>query len=95
MQAEVLWAECIVFLGFSYHSQNVSILKPAHPMDHKPVFGTAFGMSDADVSVVATQIADFFGQPTSYKMSGMTKLENKLTCAKLFDNYARSLSGGD
>jgi hypothetical protein len=95
MQAEVLRAECIVFLGFAYHGQNLSILKPDAPMDHKPVFGTAFGMSDADVDVVETTIASFFGQPMSYKTSRQMRLENKLKCAGLFDYYARSLSGGD
>lgn len=93
---EVQQAECIVFLGFAYHSQNLLMLKPAEPIRHKLVFGTAYGMSAADVEVVSHNIASFFN-PTmnTAQRTSHLKIENRLTCADLFDNYARSLSGGD
>src|SRR2546428_13551479 len=52
--------ECIVLLGFAYHTQNVRLLKPAKPIERKDVFGTAYQMSDSDADVVSHQIADFF-----------------------------------
>jgi hypothetical protein len=93
---EVHRAECIVFLGFAYHSQNLLMLKPGAPLPQKFVFGTAYGMSNADVEVVSHNIAGFF-TPTlnTTQRANRIKIENKLTCAQLFDNYARSLSGGD
>jgi hypothetical protein len=56
---EVQSAQCIVFLGFAYHSQNLLMLKPALPMRHKLIFGTAHGMSNADVEVVSHRLAAF------------------------------------
>jgi hypothetical protein len=91
---EVSRAECIVFLGYGYHSQNMQLLRPADPMPElKPVFGTAHGLSDADVEVVSHQINNWFSK--SAIRSGSLRLENKLTCAGLFDDYAKSLTGGD
>jgi hypothetical protein len=96
LEAEIHRADCIVFLGFAYHNQNMLMLKPPIPMPHKFVFGTAFKMSDADVQVVTHQLSAFF-TPTMAPATRANKirLENKLTSADLFDNYARSLSGGD
>jgi hypothetical protein len=93
---EVERAQCIVFFGFAYHSQNLLMLKPASPMRHKLMFGTAHGMSDADVEVVSHNLAGFFHPiMDGTQRENHIKIENKLKCAALFDNYARSLSGGD
>jgi hypothetical protein len=93
--AELSRAECIIFLGFAYHSQNMALLRPAERMKTRPVFGTAFGMSDADVEVVSHDLASFFAPPMDARTRRrMIRLENKLKCADLFDNYARSLTGG-
>jgi hypothetical protein len=53
-------------------------------------------MSDADKDVVAHQISGFFTPNMTAQMrSDIIRLENKLTSAELFDNYAKSLTGGD
>jgi hypothetical protein len=93
--AEFHKAECIVFLGFAYHSQNMRLLAPATPLPPKHIFGTAYDMSDADTDVVSHQIANFFQDGMSILWRERTHFENKLTAAGLFDNYAKSLSGGD
>jgi hypothetical protein len=94
--AEIHRAKCIVFLGFAYHSQNMNLLRPAKPAMARPVFGTALGMSDSDVEVVLNDLSIFFSMGVPSKVRArIIRLENKLTCANLFDNYARSLSGGD
>ena len=52
IQDEVRKAECIVFLGFSFHAQNMSLIKPAETLERRPVFCTAFGFSDNDSNVI-------------------------------------------
>jgi hypothetical protein len=94
--AEVERAQCIVFLGFAYHSQNINLLRPARRIAPRQIFGTAFGMSEADVEVVSHDLASFFDPVMdTHTRARMVRLENKLKCAELFDNYAKSLTGGD
>jgi hypothetical protein len=70
------------------------MLKPREPIEIKPVFGTAFKMSDSDVGIVTHQLVDFLAASASVQTrTRMIKLENKLTCSGLFDYYAKSLSG--
>jgi hypothetical protein len=96
LQEEVQRADCIVFLGFAYHSQNMRLLRPPTAMRQKSVFGTAYGMSDADTDVISHQIAEFFTpNMTSKTRSLVIRLERNLTGAGLFDNYTKSLTGGD
>jgi hypothetical protein len=95
IEAEFHRAECIVFLGFAYHTQNMRLLKPAKPIKRKDVFGTAYQMSDSDTDVVSHQIADFFEGGMAAGAQRWLRFENKLTAADLFDNYAKSLTGGD
>lgn len=98
--SEVARARCMIFLGFAYHPQNVRLLQPKSEVSRRPVFGTAYKMSDSDVGVVTRQIRDFMQPPPSISNAippttrdDIVKLENKLTCTDLFDYYARSLSG--
>ncbi|MCW5681302.1 MAG: hypothetical protein KF794_07745 [Xanthobacteraceae bacterium] len=53
-------AEQIVFLGFAFHEQNLNLLKSKEKLDAKKVYGTAFGMSDSDVSLIQEQLKGFF-----------------------------------
>jgi hypothetical protein len=60
----------------------------------KPIYGTAFKMSDSDVSIVSRQLVDFLENGIKIQdRQNMVKIENKLTCSNLFDYYAKSLSG--
>jgi hypothetical protein len=96
INAEIQRAECIIFLGFAYHSQNMRLLRPAELTPAKPVFGTGYGMSDSDIEVTSNNIARFFRQNlNSQQRAHLIRLENKLKCASLFDYYAKSLTGGD
>jgi hypothetical protein len=96
IDSEMQMAECIVFLGFAYHSQNMGLIAPSKPMPHKPVFGTAYGLSESDTDVVSNQIAQFFTPNMSRQMrSEIIRLEKKLKSADLFDYYGKSLTGGD
>jgi hypothetical protein len=83
-------AQCIVLLGCSYLEQAMTILKPEQRMKWKPVFGTALGLSDHSVNVVAEEIFSMFDRVTTDSTSVIEL--NKLTCGQLFDHYARSLN---
>ena len=93
---QILRAECIVFLGFAYHAQNIRLLQPAEGMAAKRTYGTAYGMSNADRDLTAHQLAGFFSSdiPAVGRLA-LIQLDNSLTAAGLFDYYAKSLSGGD
>lgn len=80
-------AECVVFLGFAYHSQNMQMLRTTN-RGTMTVYGTAFEMSEPDRGEVNKLVAQTLA-PTSLF------IENTLKCAGLFDNYAKSLTGGD
>jgi hypothetical protein len=87
-------ADHIVFLGFAYHDQNMKLLKPEQAIPaSKKLFGTAYGMSGSDVQVVSHELDSWFAghNRTAYRNS-MVQIENKLTCAGLFDEYAKSLT---
>lgn len=62
MQDAIREADCIVFLGFAYHSQNMKLLFGKHAVPKKtvPIFGTAVGMSEADTSEVTSLLKDLF-----------------------------------
>lgn len=62
MQEAIRNAECIVFLGFAFHKQNMRLLFQHHatPKETKPVFATALGMSDADKQVVNDNLEGLF-----------------------------------
>ena len=64
LREEVSQSNCIVFLGFAYHSQNMRILSPKKPGTAKPIYGTAYKMSDSDVNVVAHQLVNFLANNT-------------------------------
>lgn len=85
--SEVERAECMIFLGFAYHNQNLQILRPANRPPGKLIYGTTLAMSNSDMTVVHQQLTPLFAPAALYL--------DKLTCAGLFDNYAKSLTGGD
>jgi hypothetical protein len=94
MHDEMHNAARIVFLGFSYLEQNMTLLRPANPMDAKTVLGTALGLSDNDRDVVTSEILAMFGASQSHGMRAEKRIliDNEIKCAQLFDSYARTLN---
>ena len=98
-----------MFLGFAYHKQNMALLRPTKLYKAKQVYGTAFGMSDSDVSEVVEELGSFFPGnvketveapggalrvvPVVIENRPRIDIENGLTCTQLFDYYAKSLAG--
>jgi hypothetical protein len=93
INAQIEAAEQIVFLGFAYHEQSMMLLNPPEELSTRPIFGTAYGMSDSDVSVTGHQLDAWFGgrDVRAYRRS-LIRIENKLKSAALFDHYAKSLT---
>jgi hypothetical protein len=70
------------------------LLKPPSLISARPIYGTAFKMSDSDVSIVESQLVGFLDNGVRMQeRRAMIKIENKLQCFELFDHYAKSLSG--
>jgi hypothetical protein len=95
---EVIRADQIVFLGFAYHEQNMLLLRPPEELGHAiPIYGTAVGMSNSDVAIAIGELSSWF-LPEAVEGSDLIEsihIENKLTCAALFDNYAKSFTSGN
>lgn len=87
-------AECIVFLGFAYGEQNMDLLKPTKTIERKPVFGTAYGLSKSDREAVSRRILRMMKQPPAQTIytDNLVELGIDVKCARLFDEYARSLN---
>ncbi|WP_108522541.1 hypothetical protein [Bradyrhizobium algeriense] len=98
-------AQCVVFLGFAYHRQNMAFLKPRPSQETKQIYGTALNMSDSDVGVVVDELSAFFPDIEARELQKFghvhstnaahdnIRIENKLDCSALFDYYAKSLAG--
>ena len=92
---EMQCAECIVFLGFGYHEQNLALLNPGEQLKPIPVFGTAYGFSTHNREVVHQKIERMFQQPPPRVISySPVVIDQHATCASLFDDYAQSLTSG-
>lgn len=96
---EVKHADTLVFLGFSYHPQNMKLLKPEGPCDTEKVFGTAWGISGHDIGIIGDEIKQIVGKSLMQfksNSSGITTREemyirNDLRCGELLEQYSRSL----
>ena len=60
LHAELHRSEQIVFLGFGFLDENMTLLKPAAKMNLRNVFATAFGMSGSSIDSVKHDLAEFF-----------------------------------
>jgi hypothetical protein len=92
-------ADTLVFLGFSYHPENMKLLSPGEGCNTERVFGTAFGISDSNLEVIADQIRQMVGRKLSQttttafstKVWEPIYVHNNLTCRGLLQEYSRSL----
>lgn len=83
-------AEKIVYLGFSFHRQNLLLLHGKESDNevqrNTRVYGTAFEVSESDTEQIQTEITNLARIQRSY-----IHLRPDLTCAELFQKYSRSL----
>ncbi|MDP6351742.1 MAG: hypothetical protein QF926_11680 [Alphaproteobacteria bacterium] len=90
IRALVEGASKIVFLGFAYRQQNLSLFRIENRTPAKKVFGTAFGISDSDKSIIEGQISNLFGPPQNRSVK--ISLNNTIRCVDFFDEYRRAIS---
>lgn len=82
-------AEAIVFFGFAFHPQNVTLLAPGTPTNVKRMYGTAIGISPPDCEIVEHQLREALrGRVTD------VYLRPDLDCGALLDQFSRSFTMG-
>ena len=91
IRRQVATTDTLVFLGFAYHRQNLELLQ--RPTGYKndgerafKCYGTAFGISEADLNEIESEIRELCGLPLFFN------LDTNLTCSELFNTYRRALS---
>jgi hypothetical protein len=89
MQSEIALSNTLVFLGFAFHQQNLTLMKPrAFHVISKNVYGTTYKISIADRPVIERGVITLHGDraaPTVVSLKSMT-------CHELFDEYWHHLS---
>jgi hypothetical protein len=79
IRKEMQLADTLVFLGFSYHPQNMKLLNPGKECGTTQVFGTAFRISDSNREIVLDDIRSIIGKTLRQdRVRGM----NALTLSK-------------
>ncbi|MDR3409934.1 MAG: hypothetical protein P4L87_03150 [Formivibrio sp.] len=88
-------ADTIVFLGFSYHSENMQLLSPSVPGALERVFGTAKGISGPDIVVVQEQIRKLAAgkplHPTGRPRDAEQVYLSDCSCGQFLRDFSRSL----
>ncbi len=91
IRAVLASAERIAFLGFAFHRLNLELLFPPQSAGVSPrvcpVFATGVGISDPDAEVIREELFALAGLNP-----GTTHIARETPCAKLFEDYRRSLS---
>ena len=88
-------AATLVFLGFSFHPQNMDLLRRRGDnsgMQNRNCYGTAHGISRADRSVIGRDIKRVCSVSLYTAPSPITIQLEDLTCAEFFEYFWRSLS---
>jgi hypothetical protein len=99
IKSEIAEAEIIVFMGFSYFDLNLDLIDPGRDCAAKNVFGTAVEISANDVEEIKDRIRRLVRRNLSearmrgpgQEISERLYIRSDLKCAKLLDEYSRSL----
>lgn len=89
IRSTVKSAEKLIFIGFSFNSQNLALLYGSTPRDEQSrtrVFGTAYGLSESDVQEIRLEI----GALGSVAADSI-RLSRDQTCSTLFREFGRTL----
>jgi hypothetical protein len=95
LKTAVFKADTLVFLGFSYHPENMKLLTIDARGDTERVFGTAKGISAADIAIIQGQLRKMIGgKPLDVGGRGPESEQMFIkdeTCAALLQEFSRSL----
>ncbi|WP_181242685.1 hypothetical protein [Caulobacter vibrioides] len=84
-------ADRIIFLGFAFHRQNMSLLS-SPIQDHTEIIATAYGISSDDIAVIERESARVFDfEEDSYSVSNRINLRG-IKCAGLFKQHWRTIT---
>lgn len=93
---EVQTSAAVVFLGFAYHKMNLTLLRQDTKSSLKKLYGSAIGISDANLTEIHNELAKNFVQIEGYSEYDYIKdymyLHQNLTCSTLLDHYYRVLT---
>jgi hypothetical protein len=99
MQGMVAGAENIVFLGFSFHPQNLELIKvPAGKTAARRLFATVLGASPSDQGAIKASVAAILNRAVNVHYNDHVEADKlqfdflNATCSMLFQEYWRSLS---
>jgi len=87
----VIEAKQIVFLGFAFHDQNMTLLADRESLKVKTIFGTAYERSDSDVRAITQQILGWIEPVYASPMTKNIHIHPALTASQLFDFFSKSL----
>lgn len=91
IRATISKASRVAFLGFAFHRLNLDLLFPGLSDGEVarafPVYGTALGLSTADIQVITRELQNLGGLRHE-----AIHLQGNLTCSQLLREYWRSLS---
>lgn len=88
IRTAVAKSETVIFLGFAFHSQNMSLLAPGSQTTIRSAFATAFEMSASNQAVVANRIRTMARkQPVQ-----LSPVVQELACSALFSHNWLGLS---
>ena len=89
IRKQVCEADKIVFLGFSFHPQNMKLLDPGEECVARYIYATVYGLSESDSALIAQDILGILKRP-QHQFS--LESPRNVTCAGLIANYARSIA---
>jgi hypothetical protein len=101
MKDQVRTANTLVFLGFSFHPENIKLLSHSGDCLSERVFGTACGISNSNLGEICRQIRSFI-RPELVDRGLMSRgpirlgpepifLSQSLTCSALIQEYSLTL----
>ena len=96
---QIQTADTLVFLGFSFHPQNVKLINPNRECATSQIFGTSVGISDSNRDFILDDIRKLIGK--SLRQNRMRDgihpfvwepiYISNLECARLIQEFSRSL----
>jgi SIR2-like domain len=93
IHAAVASADTIIFIGFSFHDQNMKLLAPPRGIKAERIFATTKGMSESDRVTVRLFLETQWARRS--KLSGSetpTVVLSPQTCGEFFFDYQRTIA---
>lgn len=92
---QIVTADTLVFLGSSFHPENMKILSAGTDTRVEKIFGTACGISDSDLSSIKNDVGSLL-KKLDLSSAVLTKsrpvyLRQDLRCSEILQYYSRAL----